>query len=128
MRRTTRPFRLFERFLTVWVGLGILAGVGFVLWVPAVFAAVSALELAYVSLVVAVFIWVMIPIEVASIRNLGQRPRRLVLTPVINWLVKPVTRVLPSNGIDMEESTPKIQTRLSMLNLAARTNHPMETP
>jgi hypothetical protein len=36
--------RLFERSLTVWMGLGILAGVGFGLWVPAVFAAVAALE------------------------------------------------------------------------------------
>jgi ACR3 family arsenite transporter len=87
---------LFERYLTVWVGLGIAAGVGLGLWAPGLFQAVAALEFAHVNLVVAAFIWVMIypmmiQIDVASIRNVGQRPRGLVLTLVVNWLVKPFT-------------------------------------
>jgi len=87
---------LFERWLTVWVGLGILAGVGLGLWVPGLFQAVAALEWAHVNLVVAVFIWVMIypmmiQIDLASIRDVGQRPRGLLLTLVVNWLVKPFT-------------------------------------
>ena len=87
---------LFERYLTVWVGLGIAAGVALGLWVPGLFQAVARLEFAHVNLVVAVFIWVMIypmmiQIDFASIRNVGQRPRGLVLTLVINWLVKPFT-------------------------------------
>jgi arsenite transporter len=85
---------LFERYLTVWVGLGIAGGVGLGLWVPQAFLAVAALEVAHVNLVVAVFIWVMIypmmiQIDFASIKDVGQRPRGLVLTLVINWLVKP---------------------------------------
>ena len=51
---------LFERFLTVWVGLGILAGVGLGLVMPGVFQGIAAIEFAHVNLVVAVFIWVMI--------------------------------------------------------------------
>lgn len=87
---------LFERYLTVWVGLGIAAGVALGLWVPGLFQAVARLEFAHVNLVVAVFIWVMIypmmiQIDFASIKNVGQRPRGLVLTLVINWLVKPFT-------------------------------------
>jgi ACR3 family arsenite transporter len=87
---------LFERYLTVWVGLGIAAGVGLGLAVPQAFLAVAALEVAHVNLVVAVFIWVMIypmmiQIDFASIKDVGQRPRGLVLTLVINWLVKPFT-------------------------------------
>jgi len=87
---------LFERYLTVWVGLGIAAGVGLGLAVPQAFLAVAALEVVHVNLVVAVFIWVMIypmmiQIDFASIRDVGQRPRGLVLTLVINWLVKPFT-------------------------------------
>ena len=87
---------LFERYLTVWVGLGIAAGVALGLWVPGLFQAVAGLEFAHVNLVVAVFIWVMIypmmiQIDFASIKNVGQRPRGLVLTLVINWLVKPFT-------------------------------------
>jgi arsenite transporter len=87
---------LFERYLTVWVALGILAGVGLGLQVPALFKAVADLEFAHVNLVVAVFIWVMIypmmiQIDFASIKDVGRRPRGLLLTLVINWLVKPFT-------------------------------------
>ena len=87
---------LFERYLTVWVGLGIVAGVGLGLWLPGLFQAVAAIEFANVNGVVAVFIWVMIfpmmiQIDFASIRDVGRRPRGLVLTLVINWLVKPFT-------------------------------------
>jgi len=87
---------LFERFLTVWVGLGILAGVGLGLWVPGLFQAVAAIEWAHVNLVVAVFIWVMIypmmiQIDLAAIKDVGKRPRGLALTLVVNWLIKPFT-------------------------------------
>jgi len=87
---------LFERYLTAWVGLGMLAGVGLGLWLPGLFQAVAALEFAHVNLVVAVFIWVMIvpmmiQVDFASIRQVGQRPRGLVLTLVVNWLIKPFT-------------------------------------
>jgi ACR3 family arsenite transporter len=87
---------LFERYLTLWVGLGIVAGVALGLVAPQAFQAVAALEVAHVNLVVAVFIWVMIypmmiQIDFASIKNVGQRPRGLMLTLVINWLVKPFT-------------------------------------
>jgi ACR3 family arsenite transporter len=87
---------LFERYLTVWVGLGIVAGVALGLWIPGAFEAVAAMEVAHVNLVVAVFVWVMIypmmiQIDFASIRDVGQRPRGLVLTLVVNWLVKPFT-------------------------------------
>ena len=87
---------LFERYLTVWVGLGILAGVGLGLAVPGLFQAVATLEWAHVNLVVALFIWVMIypmmiQIDLASIKHVGQRPRGLLLTLVVNWLVKPFT-------------------------------------
>ncbi|MBQ0936604.1 ACR3 family arsenite efflux transporter [Ideonella paludis] len=87
---------LFERYLTVWVGLGILAGVGLGLLVPGVFQAVAALEFAQVNLVVAVFIWVMIypmmiQIDWQAVKGVGQRPQGLLLTLVINWLIKPFT-------------------------------------
>jgi ACR3 family arsenite transporter len=87
---------LFERYLTVWVGLGILAGIGAGLVVPGLFAAVAALEFAHVNLVVAVFIWIMIypmmiQIDWTSVKDVGRKPRGLVLTLVVNWLVKPFT-------------------------------------
>ena len=50
----------FERYLSLWVALGIAAGVGLGLLVPGAFHFIAGLELAHVNLVVAVFIWVMI--------------------------------------------------------------------
>lgn len=87
---------LFERFLTVWVALGIGAGVVLGLWLPGLFQAVAALEYAQVNLVVAVFIWVMIypmmiQIDWHAVKDVGKRPQGLVLTLVVNWLIKPFT-------------------------------------
>ncbi|MFN7152814.1 MAG: ACR3 family arsenite efflux transporter [Acidovorax sp.] len=87
---------LFERFLSVWVALGILAGVGLGLAVPGLFQAVAALEVAHVNLVVAVFIWVMIypmmiQIDWTAIKDVGKKPQGLLLTLVVNWLIKPFT-------------------------------------
>ena len=87
---------LFERFLTVWVALGIGAGVGLGLLVPGAFQFIAGLEVAHVNLVVAVFIWVMIypmmiQIDWSSIKDVGRRPRGLLLTLVVNWLIKPFT-------------------------------------
>lgn len=87
---------VFERFLTVWVGLGILAGVGLGLLLPGIFEAVAAIEVAQVNLVVAVLIWIMIypmmiQIDWGAVRDVGKRPQGLLLTLVINWLVKPFT-------------------------------------
>ena len=88
------PF--FERYLSVWVGLAIIAGVGLGLAVPPLFQAVAAFEYAHVNLAVALFIWVMvypmmIQIDFTAIKKVGQNPRGLLLTLVINWLIKPFT-------------------------------------
>jgi ACR3 family arsenite transporter len=87
---------LFERYLSLWVGLGMLAGVGLGVAVPGLFAQVAALEFAHVNLVVAVFIWVMIypmmlQVDWGAVRQVGRRPRGLALTLVVNWAVKPFT-------------------------------------
>ena len=87
---------VFERYLTVWVGLGILAGVGLGLVMPGVFQAVAAMEIAQVNLVVAVFIWIMIypmmiQIDWHAVKDVGKRPQGLLLTLVVNWLIKPFT-------------------------------------
>jgi ACR3 family arsenite transporter len=87
---------LFERYLTLWVALGIAAGVGLGLAMPGLFQTVAALEVAHVNLVVAVFIWIMIypmmvQIDWSAVRNVGRRPRGLALTLLVNWLIKPFT-------------------------------------
>ena len=87
---------LFERYLSLWVALGIAAGVALGVAVPGLFQAIAGIEIAHVNLVVAVLIWVMIypmmiQIDWSSIKNVGKRPRGLVLTLVVNWLIKPFT-------------------------------------
>jgi ACR3 family arsenite transporter len=87
---------IFERYLSVWVGLCIAAGVGLGVAMPELFAAVASIEYASVNLVVAVLIWVMIypmmiNVDFASLRDVGKKPKGLCITLVINWLVKPFT-------------------------------------
>ncbi|TDX29979.1 ACR3 family arsenite transporter [Modicisalibacter xianhensis] len=87
---------IFERFLSVWVGLGIVAGVLLGNLFPGLFQAMAAIEIAHVNLVVAVLIWVMIypmmvQVDFASIRDVGKRPKGLFLTLTVNWLIKPFT-------------------------------------
>lgn len=87
---------VFERFLTVWVALGIAAGVALGLIMPAAFEWVAAMEYAQVNLVVAVFIWVMIypmmiQIDWAAVKGVRKKPQGLMLTLVVNWLIKPFT-------------------------------------
>lgn len=87
---------IFERYLSLWVGLCILAGVVLGNLVPKLFELVARVEYAHVNLVVALFIWIMIypmmvQIDFSSLRDVGKRPRGLVLTLVVNWLIKPFT-------------------------------------
>ena len=87
---------LFERYLSLWVALAIVVGVSLGNVIPAVFTHIAALEFAHVNLAVAVLIWVMIypmmvQIDFGAIKNIGQRPQGLVLTLVVNWLIKPFT-------------------------------------
>ena len=84
----------FERFLSIWVALGMAAGLGLGLLVPSLFQTVAGLEFAHVNLVVAVFIWVMIfpmmvQIDWNAVKDVGQKPQGLLLTLVVNWLIKP---------------------------------------
>ena len=87
---------LFERWLTLWVALCILAGLLLGNLMPGLFAALAGLEYASVNLVVAVLIWamvypMMIAIDLGSLKDVGRRPKGLVITLVINWLIKPFT-------------------------------------
>jgi arsenite transporter len=87
---------IFERYLSIWVGLSIIFGVVLGLWQPDVFQLIADFEIAQVNIVVAVFIWVMIypmmvQIDFSSIKDVGTNPKGLILTLVINWLIKPFT-------------------------------------
>ncbi len=87
---------LFERYLSVWVGLSILVGVLLGNLLPSAFTLVASLEVAQVNLVVALLIWVMIypmmvQVDFSSIKDVSKRPKGIILTLVVNWLIKPFT-------------------------------------
>ena len=87
---------LFERYLSLWVGLCIAAGVSLGLVLPDLFQAIANIEYASVNLVVALFIWVMIypmmvNVDFASLKDVGKKPKGLCITLVVNWLIKPFT-------------------------------------
>lgn len=71
---------LFERYLSFWIALCIVAGVVLGNLAPALFVAVAQLEFAHVNLVVALFIWVMIypmmvQIDFSAIKDVGKKPK-----------------------------------------------------
>jgi ACR3 family arsenite transporter len=92
----SNPLGLFGRYLSVWVGLCIVGGVAIGAWVPWLFQPVASAEFASVNLVVAVLIWVMVypmmvQVDLGSLGDVGKRPAGLLLTLVVNWLIKPFT-------------------------------------
>jgi ACR3 family arsenite transporter len=110
---------LFERYLSVWVGLAIVIGIIAGLIAPSAFAVIASLEFAQVNIVIAVFIWLMIypmmvQVDFSSLKDVGKKPKGIVLTLVINWLIKPFTmaflgwlffKVLFADWVDPETAT-----------------------
>ena len=90
---------VFERYLTVWVAVCIIAGILLGNLFPQLFKIIADIQWAHVNIVIALCIWVMvypmmIQVDFSSIRNVGIRPRGIVLTLIINWLVKPFTMAI----------------------------------
>ena len=92
----------FERYLTAWVGLCMLAGLALGKLAPGLVEGLRGLELgrgSQVNLPIAVLIWLMIipmmmKVDFASLREVGRRPRGLAVTLFVNWLVKPFSMAL----------------------------------
>lgn len=87
---------IFERFLSVWVGIAIVAGLLLGSLYPPLFQFIAVLEFAHVNLVIAILIWfmvypMMVQIDFAAMKDLKRTPKGLLLTVVVNWLIKPFT-------------------------------------
>ncbi|MBO4120501.1 ACR3 family arsenite efflux transporter [Cupriavidus gilardii] len=90
---------VFERYLTVWVALCIVAGVLLGQWVPGVFQRIGAIEAAQVNLPVGLLIWVMIipmliKIDFGAMGQVAGHWRGIGVTLFVNWLVKPFSMAL----------------------------------
>ncbi len=89
----------FERYLSLWVALCILAGVALGALSPGLVSALSALQVSQVNLAIAVLIWLMIypmmlRIDFAALRGVGREPKGLLVVLFVNWLVKPFSMAL----------------------------------
>ena len=87
---------LFERYLTVWVGLAMIVGILIGQAAPWLVQAIAAAEFASVNLVVAVLIWamvypMMVSVDFGAVAGVARQPRGLLVTLVVNWLIKPFT-------------------------------------
>ena len=92
------PERLgtFERGLTLWVALAMGTGIALGAAAPGMIHAIAGAEVASVNLVVAVLIWamvypMMVNVDFGAVAGVARQPRGLVITLVINWLIKPFT-------------------------------------
>ena len=90
---------MFERFLTIWVALCIIAGIALGQLMPSVFQVIGNATVAQVNLPVAVLVWLMIvpmllKIDPAALREVGQHWRGIASTVGVNWLIKPFSMAL----------------------------------
>lgn len=86
----------FERYLTVWVILCMVAGVLIAKFLPGIPTFLGRFEYAEVSIPIAILIWLMIypmmlKVDFQSIKNVGKNPKGLFVTWITNWLIKPFT-------------------------------------
>lgn len=90
------PMSVFERYLTVWVFLCIVAGIALGQLLPSLFQAIGRMELAQVNLPVGLLIWVMIipmlvKVDFGALSEVRQHVKGIGVTLFVNWLVKPFT-------------------------------------
>lgn len=93
------PMSVFERYLTLWVALCIVAGIALGQLLPGVFQAIGRLEVAQVNLPVGALIWVMIipmlvKVDFTALGQVRQHVRGIGVTLLVNWLVKPFSMAL----------------------------------
>ena len=92
-----KRLNLFERYLSVWVGLCMVAGVALGKWIPDIVQTFRGLEFgegSHINVPIAILIWLMIipmmmRVDFASVRDVGRKPRGLFVTLFVNWIVKP---------------------------------------
>jgi arsenite transporter len=96
MEKQTAGIGFFEKYLSLWVALCILIGLAIGYLAPTAVTALSELEFYGVNLPIALLIWLMIypmmlQIDFSSIKDVGKKPKGVLLTVAINWLIKPFT-------------------------------------
>ena len=90
---------IFERYLSVWIALAIVGGIAVGIILPGLVTTIAAAEVASINLVVAVLIWamvypMMVGVDFGAVAGVARQPKGLLITLVVNWLIKPFTMAL----------------------------------
>ncbi|TRX72524.1 ACR3 family arsenite efflux transporter [Carboxylicivirga sp. M1479] len=96
MTEEKKQIGFFEKYLTLWVALCIGGGILIGHFFGETVTVLSQLEIAGVNFLVAILVWLMIypmmlQVDFSSLKNVGKRPKGIILTLVINWIIKPFT-------------------------------------
>jgi len=86
----------FERYLSIWVALAIIAGLALGQIAPGLVSFLASLEYGSVNFVVAILIWfmvypMMVAVDFRSLARVHERPKGMIITLAVNWLIKPFT-------------------------------------
>jgi arsenite transporter len=96
MATSKKQLPIFERYLSLWVGICIAVGIGIGQIAGDSIQVLADAEIYKVNIPIAILIWLMIypmmlQIDFSSIKNIGKAPKGVILTVVVNWLIKPFT-------------------------------------
>ena len=94
--KKTEMMNTFERYLTLWVAIAMIGGIIIGVVAPSLVTAIASAEVACINLVVAVLIWamvypMMVNVDFGAVAGVARQPRGLLVTLVVNWLIKPFT-------------------------------------
>lgn len=86
----------FERYLSIWVAVCIAAGITLGTLLPGAFQTLASFEYGSVNFIVAILIWfmvypMMVSVDFTSLKRIHERPKGLIITLAVNWLIKPFT-------------------------------------
>ncbi|MDX1950288.1 MAG: ACR3 family arsenite efflux transporter [Rickettsiales bacterium] len=97
-QKNKSPLGIFERYLSIWVGLCIVFGIMLGHLLPSAFQSIAHFEYANVNFVIAVFIWVMIypmmvNVDFSKIKEVTKQPKAFVISFIVTWLIMPFSMV-----------------------------------
>ena len=96
MKKSDIGINFFQKYLTVWVILCMVTGILIGKFIPVIPEVAGKLEIAGISIPIAVLIWIMIypmmlKVDFQSVKQIGKNPKGLIITWIVNWLIKPFT-------------------------------------
>jgi ACR3 family arsenite transporter len=99
MKAQKKQIGFFEKYLTIWVAICIAIGIVIGNFAGESVTVLSKLEVFKVNIPVAILVWLMIypmmlQVDFSSLKSVGKRPKGLILTVVVNWLIKPFTMAI----------------------------------